>query len=108
VPACDHFGQELTGGKDDRVFRLDRVKDACCRNEAVLKAIIIGITLMLSAAATRPSCCDPNRGRAAPAAPARGGGSVTAVVGERAGGKRHFIGINRGLGHYWDTAASNR
>jgi len=86
VPACDHFGQELTGGKDDRVFRLDRVKDACCRNEAVLKAIIIGITLMLSAAATRPSCCDPNRGRAAPAAPARGGGSVTAVVGERAGG----------------------
>jgi hypothetical protein len=54
VPACDHFGQELTGGKDDRVFRLDRVKDACCRNEAVLKAIIIDITLMLSAAATRP------------------------------------------------------
>jgi hypothetical protein len=90
VPACDHFGQELTGGKDDRVFRLDRVKDACCRNEAVLKAIIIGITLMLSAAATRPSCCDPNRGRAAPAAPARGGGSVTAVVGERAGGEAPF------------------
>jgi hypothetical protein len=54
VPACDHFGQELTGGKDDRVFRLDRVKDACCWNEAVLKAIIIDITLMLSAAATRP------------------------------------------------------
>jgi hypothetical protein len=24
VTACDHFGQELTGGKDDRVFRLDR------------------------------------------------------------------------------------
>jgi hypothetical protein len=30
VPACDDFGQELTGGKDDRVFRLDRVKDAAC------------------------------------------------------------------------------
>ena len=28
MPACDHFGQELTGGKDDRVFRLDGVKDA--------------------------------------------------------------------------------
>ena len=77
MPACDHFGQELTGGKDDRVFRLDGVKDACCGNEAVMKAIIIGITLMLSAAATRPSCCGPNRGR--PASECTGGGSVTAV-----------------------------
>jgi len=59
VPACDHFGQELTGGKDDRVFRLDRVKDACCRNEAVLKAIIIGITLMLSAAASGRAVATP-------------------------------------------------
>jgi len=30
LPACDHFGQELTGGKDDRVFRLDRDNDAAC------------------------------------------------------------------------------
>lgn len=106
MPACDHFGQELTAGKDDRVF-VDRVKDACCRNEAVMKAIIIGITLMLSAAATRPSCCAQPR-PPGPGGSGTGGGSVTAVVGERAGGKRHFIGINRGLGHYWDTAASHR
>jgi hypothetical protein len=30
-PACDEdSAQELTGGKDDRVFRLDRVNDAAC------------------------------------------------------------------------------
>jgi hypothetical protein len=30
-PACDEdSAQELTGGKDDRVFRLDRVNDATC------------------------------------------------------------------------------
>jgi hypothetical protein len=30
-PACDEdSGRELTGGKDDRVFRLDRVNDAAC------------------------------------------------------------------------------
>ena len=29
-PACEDSGQELTGGKDDRVFRLDRVNDAAC------------------------------------------------------------------------------
>jgi hypothetical protein len=30
-PACDEdSGQELTGGNDDRVFRLDRVNDAAC------------------------------------------------------------------------------
>jgi hypothetical protein len=29
-PACEDSGQELTGGKDDRVFRLDRVKDGVC------------------------------------------------------------------------------
>jgi len=26
----DENGEELTGGKDDRVFRLDRVNDAAC------------------------------------------------------------------------------
>jgi hypothetical protein len=32
VAACDaeEAGGELTGGKDDRVFRLDRVDDAAC------------------------------------------------------------------------------
>ena len=32
VAACDaeEAGEELTGGKDDRVFRLDRVDDAAC------------------------------------------------------------------------------
>jgi hypothetical protein len=29
-PACEDSAQELTGGKDDRVFRLDRVNDAAC------------------------------------------------------------------------------
>jgi len=29
-PACEDSGRELTGGKDDRVFRLDRVNDAAC------------------------------------------------------------------------------
>jgi len=28
--ACYEPGQELTGGKDDRVFRPDRVEDAAC------------------------------------------------------------------------------
>jgi len=29
-PACEDSGRELTGGKDDRVFRLDRDNDAAC------------------------------------------------------------------------------
>ena len=29
-PACEDSAQELTGSKDDRVFRLDRVNDAAC------------------------------------------------------------------------------